>query len=95
LTGLLPNAPGGVTPTKIWICFGIGVAATVLYLLARFRREQMTMGISFKVMQIVIATLAFVLWAWVLQDPRTAVVNPFWGRFSLPIFTFVVGLYEP
>lgn len=95
LTGMAPSAPGGATPGMLWVCFAIGVIATPLYLLAIFRRERSKLKLRLKVTQIVVSTVAFVLWAWVLQDPKTAVVEPYWGRFCLPVFTFLVGLYEP
>ena len=95
LIGLAGSAPGGPTRPLLIGCFVIGVAATPLYLLVKFRREKSKLGIGLKVAQIVISTVAFVLWAWVLQDPTWAIVAPFWGRFCLPVFTFIVGLYEP
>jgi hypothetical protein len=95
LVGLAASLPGGATNTVLLICFAIGVLATPVYLLAKFRREKVQLGLRLKVAQVLIATVAFVLWAWVLADPVKAPVPRSVGRFCLPVFTFLVGLYEP
>jgi hypothetical protein len=97
--GLLASsaaAPGGPTLTLLWTIFVICLIATPAYLLVKFNKEKSTLGLRLKLAQILISTIAFVLWAWALQDPTALhIVNPFWGRFLLPIFSFAVGLYEP
>jgi len=74
-----------------WVIFGAGVLATPIQL--RFHQKVT------KTQQIVISTLAFIIWAITFGGPFTQVFSEpdlkMWGAIALVLFTFAVAGYEP
>ena len=87
LTGLAATATG--LPWWIgWVIFLIGAIATWVYL-------RMTLHVT-DVIQLVVSTLSFCVWAFALGGPFTefAWYRPIYGALLLPTFTFFAALIK-
>lgn len=89
LNGLAANAPETIPRVPLqWGVFGILLVGTWFYL----RR---ILHVT-KWQQLVISTVAFVIWVFFLGGPFTSLswYDQFYGTFLLPLYTFGVGLIE-
>ena len=89
LNGLAANAPETIPRVPLqWGVFGILLVGTWFYL----RR---ILHVT-KWHQLVISTVAFVIWVFFLGGPFKSLAwyDQFYGTFLLPLYTFGVGLIE-
>lgn len=90
LNGLAANAPETIPKVPLqWGVFVILLVGTWFYL----RR---ILNVT-KWQQLVISTVAFVVWVFFLGGPFASLgwYDQFYGTFLLPLYTFAVGLIEP
>jgi hypothetical protein len=90
LNGLAANAPETIPRVPLqWGVFVVLLVGTWFYLR---RILKVT-----KWQQLVISTVAFVVWVFFLGGPFVSLgwYDQFYGTFLLPLYTFGVGLIEP
>lgn len=80
-------------PTFLWIIFGVCAVANPLYL-ARATAEPQGKPLW---LQVLLASIAFPVWAYALGGPfvTTTFYEPFIGSLLLILVTFLFGLFEP
>jgi hypothetical protein len=92
ISGVIATATAGPTETVLWIVF---VIVTILTALWTWRQTEPELGPA--TTQIVIATIAFVVWVFALGGPFQALpfYQPWIGSVVLVLFTLAVGAIEP
>lgn len=93
VTGLIASADAGSQGGLMWIVFVVGLVITPLWIW-RVTSEPNTKP---AVTQIVISTLAFIVWVFALGGPFTGLswYDPLYGSLLLIGFTFVVPIINP
>lgn len=89
-----PDEPGDkVDPTVLWVSFLAGLLLTALWT----HRQTSESGKPLAVTQIVIATVAFAVWAFALPGPLAAALwdDPAYGSLLLIGFTLGIGAVVP
>ena len=91
-TGIVPTA----SPSRdrlLWIIFAVCAVATPLYL-ARATADPVGKPLW---LQVILASIAFLVWAYALGGPfqSTPGYEPFIGSLLLILTTFLFGLVEP
>ncbi len=93
VTGLIAGAAGGANSTVLWVVFAVFVVITVVWVW----KQTAAPGKPAAVTQIVISTIAFVVWVFALGGPFESL--PFYqhlyGSILLIIYTLVVALVTP
>lgn len=93
VTGLIAAATDVPTATILWIAFISGVVLTPLWMW----RQTSVSGQPPAITQIVIATIAFIVWVFALGGPFATLVfyNPLYGSLLLVFYTLIVALIIP
>lgn len=93
--GIIAAAATGSKQLVLWICFAIGLIFTALYML----KQTALPGKPPAILQTIIATIAFAVWAFALGEPFATwlgVANQsLYGSLLLIFFTLGVGLITP
>jgi hypothetical protein len=93
MSGIVASMDEKKAATKVtaWVVFCLGLVLTPAYLLLLSRLK------SAYWIQIVIATIAFAIWAYALGGPfkLEGIYSPQIGSLALIAFTLVAGLYRP
>ena len=85
VSGLVPAVTAGTLQTvAAWLCFAVGLIVTPIYLFSKNPKPE-------QVPQVWIATVAFVLWAYLLGGPFA--LAPLAPYYSAPFGAVLVGLY--
>jgi hypothetical protein len=80
--------------TLLWLSFVAGLLLTAAWTYKNTRRP----GLPVATTQIVISTVAFVIWVWALGEPFFSLIRPqseVYGALALIFFTLGVGLIVP
>lgn len=93
--GIIAAAATESKQTVLWVCFGIGVVFTALFMI-----KQTTVPEKGPAkLQTAIATLAFVIWVFALGEPFATWLGvasqSLYGSLLLIFFTLAVGLIVP
>jgi hypothetical protein len=93
VTTLLKSAHGIRQDVVLWICFAVGVVVTAVWTWRQTQAE----GQTALVIQVIVSTLAFIVWVFALGDPfaRLSFYNPVFGSLALIGFTLVTGAVVP
>ena len=93
VVGLVKSATDVPSGTIMWIAFVAGVLLTAAWTWKQTHQS----GQPPAVMQIVISTVAFIVWVFALGTPfsELAFYNPLYGSLLLIAFTLTVGLVNP
>jgi len=93
--GLVEASASQSKPTVLWVCFGLGVVFTALYML----KQTAVPGKSPAITQTLIATGAFVVWVFGLGEPFASLLGTaqqaLYGSLLLIFYTLAVGLITP
>lgn len=93
--GIIAAAATGSKQLILWVCFGIGLVFTALYMM----KQTTVPGKGPAIMQTVIATVAFAVWVFALGEPFATwlgvATQSLFGSLLLIFFTLAVGLIVP
>ena len=87
--GIIASVPEGSRENLYWICFIAGVIFTILWTYKLTSKE----GHKPAWLQIIIATLAFIVWVVVTGEPFNP--EPYIGSLILVAYTLTAGLIIP
>ena len=87
--GIIASVPGDPKENIYWICFAAGVIFTILW---TFKLTSVD-GHKPAWLQIIIATVAFVVWVVVTGEPFK--IEPYIGSLILVAYTLAAGLIVP
>lgn len=90
VTGLIVGAAGVPSGAVLWIAFAIGVILTAAWTWKQTAAPNKPLAVT----QIVISTVAFVVWVFALGGPfeSLAFYQPLYGSLLLILYTLVVAL---
>jgi hypothetical protein len=93
VTTLLKKAAGVPVETVLWVCFAVGIVVTAIWTW----RQTKTKNQAAPPIQILISTLAFVVWVFALGDPFASLsfYNRVYGSLALIGFTLISGAIIP
>ncbi|SRR6266446_2866009 len=93
--GLIAAAATQSKQSVLWICFGVGVVLTALYMLKQTAEPGKPPAIT----QTAIATGAFIVWVFALGEPFASLLGAanqaLYGSLLLIFYTLAVGLITP
>ena len=93
--GIIAAAATESKQAILWVCFGVGLVITGLYILKQTTVPKVGPAIT----QTVIAVIAFAVWALALGEPFAtwlgAANQSLYGSLLLIFFTLVIGLVVP
>ena len=93
VTGLITGATKVSSTTVLWIVFVVGVVLTAAWTWKQTTEPKRKTAVT----QIVISTIAFVVWVFALGGPFATwgFYNPVYGSLLLIGYTLVVGVINP
>lgn len=93
VTGLITGAQNVPSTTLLWIVFVVGVVLTAAWTWFQTNQQNQPTAVT----QILISTLAFVVWVFALGGPFATLgfYRPLYGSLLLILSTLVVGLINP